>query len=101
MAAASRGAQTDAGPLLEWVHKLVSIRRRGTPEAVLLSTPSPEYHAVFQKAEPRPVGSSGMPPPVLSHELDPIDGGFILDGSWPLCGSWHCSGSPEFCPTSH
>lgn len=74
---ASHGAQRDAGPLLEWVHKHVNIRRRGTPEAVLLSTPSPEYHAVFQKAEPRPVGSSGMLPPVLSHALGPIDGDFI------------------------
>lgn len=77
MAAASHEAQRDAGPLLEWVHKLVSIRRRGTPEAVLLYTPSPEYHAVFQKAESRPVGSSDMLPPVLSHAPGPIDGDFI------------------------
>lgn len=102
MAAASHGAQTDPGLLLEWLHKLVSIRRRGRLEVVFLSTPSPEYHIDFQKAEPRPVGSSGMLLPVLlSHALGPIGGDFILDDSWPLYGSWHCSESLESCPTSH
>lgn len=51
----------------------MSIRRRGRLEVVFLATPSPEYHIGFPKAEPRPVGSSGMLPPVLlSHALGPI-----------------------------
>lgn len=73
MAAASHGAQAHPGPLLEWLHKLVSIRRRGRPGGHLSIYTFPEYHVGFQKAEPRPVGSSGMLPPVLlSHALGPI-----------------------------